>query len=290
MRSRDFMACQASSPLLSLFPGRRRLFLPVIHVINDFDSSHACAQVRIAVDNGADGVFLITGEASTVGRSYVGLPAIFAAVRALWPDLWVGLNFMAPDPLPYVPITCNALWFDKGIALAKNLESIEVRSELSRLLDDRARGVNHLWKGVVFAGFFFKGSSRSFAPESSPQAQADLVSAAAKQLASLGPDVVCCTSGPGTGSPLELDRAEMYRKAVAGPIAVASGVTAANVSSLLPFIDVFMVATGIEQLSSDAHEIAFFKEAGLPPAVKLGHLDPSATRALADCIHAYSEA
>ncbi len=74
-------------------------------------------------------------------------------------------------------------------------------------------------------------------------------------------------------------------------VAVASWVTAdSNISPLHPFIDVFMVATGIEQLSCDAHEIAFFKEAGLPPAVKLIHLYPSATRALADCIHAYSEA
>lgn len=274
--------------LLSFFPGRTRLFLPVIHILNDFDVSHACAQVRVAVDNGADGVFLIQGEASTEGRSYSGLPIVFAAVRAQWPDLWVGLNFMAPDPLPHVPATCNALWLDKGIALGPDLENVEVSQKLECLLADRARGVNDLWKGLVFVGFFFKGSRRSFAPDCSAQDQASLVAAAAKELATLGPAVVCCTSGPGTGNPLELDRALMYRNAVAGPIAVASGVTIDNVDGLLPFVDAFMVATGIEQLSGDAQEIAFFKEAGLPPAVKLGHLDPAATHALADCIHAYS--
>lgn len=280
--------------LLSCFPGRRRLFFPVIHIINDFDALFTCEQVRIAVENGADGVFLIQGQAAVTGSSYVELPRVFSVVREMWPDLWIGLNFMAPDPLPYVPATCNALWVDKGIAFATTGSAdhdykVEVSPTLVALLTNR-RTLNPDWHGLVFPGFFFKGSNRSFAPNATLEQKSALIRTASEELDALGPDVICCTSGPGTGNPLEHDRASLYREFVKGPIAVASGVTNENIVNILPHVDIFMVGTGIEELSADRAEIDFFKEAGLPPAVKLGHLNPLSVRAMSQTIHSYTGA
>ncbi len=150
--------------LFSRFPGRCRLFFPVIHVINDFDAVFTCEQVRTAVENGADGVFLIQGQASAVGCSYVELPRVFSLVRQKFPDLWIGLNFMAPDPLPHIPVTCDALWVDKGISFAMKEcpeDKVEVSSKLLDLLKVRGT-INPEWKGLIFPGFFFKGTNRSF--------------------------------------------------------------------------------------------------------------------------------
>jgi hypothetical protein len=78
----------------------------------------------------------------------------------------------------------------------------------------------------------------------------------------------------------------MYRSCVgsAAPIGVASGTTVENVHETLPFVDVFLVATGVEQGPTDPQEIAFYKEAGIA-GVKLGHLDATRVRALGREIH-----
>ena len=118
-----------------------------------------------------------------------------------------------------------------------------------------------------------------------------MVCAAAKLLHDLKDShVVCCTSGPGTGTPLEADRRELYRQALGHntPISVASGTTNDNVQELLPFIDIFLVATGIEKDPTDPQTIAFYKEAGIP-AAEVGYLDPEKLRAMAEAIHSFED-
>ena len=107
-----------------------------------------------------------------------------------------------------------------------------------------------------------------------------MVCAAAKLLHDLKDShVVCCTSGPGTGTPLEADRRELYRQALGHntPISVASGTTNDNVQELLPFIDIFLVATGIEKTPTDPQK-------RLP---SVGYLDPEKLRAMAEAIHSF---
>jgi predicted TIM-barrel enzyme len=57
-----------------------------------------------------------------------------------------------------------------------------------------------------------------------------------------------CTSGPGTGKAADVSKIATMHKAVGseGAIALASGVTAENVSTYLPYVDAFLVGTGIE--------------------------------------------
>ena len=97
----------------------------------------------------------------------------------------------------------------------------------------RARG----WTGLYFGGVAFK-YQRDVASDALGQATV---------LATSYVDVVC-TSGPGTGKAAQIDKLVAMRHAV-GPeaaIALASGVTAENVAAYLPYVDAFLVGTGIE--------------------------------------------
>ena len=69
---------------------------------------------------------------------------------------------------------------------------------------------------------------------------------------------------------------------------VASGVDASNVQAVLPYIDIYLVATGIERVSVDDATINFFEEAKMAVPVDVGHLDAKKVRELADAIHSYS--
>ena len=66
---------------------------------------------------------------------------------------------------------------------------------------------------------------------------------------------------------------------------MASGVDASNVAEVLPFIDVYLVATGIERTSADEDTINFYRDAQMGVPVDVGHLDAAKVRALADLIH-----
>ena len=68
---------------------------------------------------------------------------------------------------------------------------------------------------------------------------------------------------------------------------VASGVDASNVQAVLPYIDIYLVATGIERVSVDDATINFFEEAKMAVPVDVGHLDAKKVRELADAAHSY---
>ena len=72
-------------------------------------------------------------------------------------------------------------------------------------------------------------------------------------------------------------------------LAVASGVTVDNVGLILPYIDIFMVSSGIECVSADEKLIQFYREAQLPAPVQVGHLDAAKVAALAASIHGFSQ-
>jgi predicted TIM-barrel enzyme len=65
---------------------------------------------------------------------------------------------------------------------------------------------------------------------------------------------VTVTSGPATGEAPTVEKLQRMRKAAGDDsnIALASGVTAENIREFLPYVDTFMVATGV---SKDFHEL-----------------------------------
>jgi len=70
---------------------------------------------------------------------------------------------------------------------------------------------------------------------------------AAARLASRYCDVVT-TSGPGTGQAAAVEKIRAMKQALGPrPLAIASGITPANIGEYLPIADAFLVATGISR-------------------------------------------
>ena len=280
-------ACPLSTRknLFASWPDRHRLFFPVVHVVDPEAGSpeatvteHVVHQVGIALKCGADGVFLC--PAMVYSDSV--LLALHAAVCKAHPGVFVGLNLLGCSrPFALSLAGVPALWSDKGVDF----------KGVSPIMRAAASARNRQWAGFHFAGWLFKGQSRTL-PEGTTSAQeaAALAKAVEDLNASAAPGTVVCTSGAGTGQALGAELMQKYREAL-GPdwvVAVASGVTVDNVEGLLPHADVFLVASGIEQTPSSLspEQAAFFEGSGLSP-LRVGYLDEGKVTALADAIHAW---
>lgn len=207
---------------------RARVLLPVVHCLT---SEQTKAQTAVAFENGADGVFLIN-QGGLDARSVVLVASWLATTGAPF----VGVNLLG------VPATSIRQW-TKGLAAVWSDSAGEFAPP-------------GLWERLFFGGVAFKY-----------QAQPSDVGRAAKDAAGAGVDVVT-TSGPGTGEPPTVEKVRAMRQALGDhALAVASGITPENVGPFLPFVDAFLVATGIEQ--------------------RFGWFDPKRVRALADAIHGW---
>jgi predicted TIM-barrel enzyme len=212
----------------------------------------ALAAVDVAVAAGADGVFLIDqglGERDVV--------ALIGEVHRRYPSLWVGVNFLsrAPaDALAFALAGCgriDGIWSDDAgvdervVDQVRAKEFVETRQRLG-------------WQGLYFGGVAFKYQREV--------PRGDLGRAAA--IAAAYMDVVC-TSGPGTGRAADPGKPRAMREGAPGAaLALASGVTTANVGEYLSYVDAYLVGTGIER--------------------ELGVLDPDETKRLATSIHAFT--
>ena len=262
----------------------KKLLIVVLHMIYPDSGKdpveHTMGQCQVAVENGADGVAVITGEHRI---SDAQLEQTADRIKSKYPQLVLIINYMCPthDAMTKVPDFADGLWTDKGVdgrgCQSRVEEGATIRA--SRAAD---------WSGRWFAGFFHKGGDRQL-PEDDAALQA-----LADQFLALHPSVIPTTTGAGTGIPADIPALARLFKAIGGrkPMAIASGVDAQNVHAYLPYIDYFFVATGIEQPCADPSTIAFYESAGLPlsAAVSIGHLDPIRVRALADAIHSYAQA
>lgn len=200
-----------------------RLLQPVIHVA---DESQALEQTDLAKVCGADGVWLINH-----GISGVALWSIFQSVRKAYPQFWIGLNFL--DATPYEAMgtmtpSVDGLWTDN----AEVDEDRVVSPEAERVWALKAE---RRWDGLYFGGVAFKGQRQVNDP------------ATAAQQAMKYMDVVT-TSGLATGSPPPVTKIKAMREALGPhPLAVASGIDASNVARYLPYVDIFLVASGISR-------------------------------------------
>lgn len=218
--------------------------LPVIHLR---DLHQAREQVDVALENGADGVWLIHHAAA-----YDVTGTIAEQVRARYADLWMGVNFLDLFAIEAMDVASSSasprydgLWTD----------SPGITDDGPKKWAHRTWGLKQgrRWPGEYFGSIAFK-----VGPDIRYPGRA---AAAARSLM----DVVV-TSGPATGIAADLEKVREMRQALGDHrLAVASGITPANVASYLPYVDDYMVATGI---SRDFHT-----------------LEPGKVRALADAIH-----
>lgn len=211
-----------------LFNNRGPILLPVIHVINEQQTSSNIDKL-IAAD--IQGCFLINHDFDV--RTF--LPVI-KSIRTQYPDFWIGVNFLAVTGLDAFPILAslakegcpiNAYWGDDARVDERKIEQVEAE-EIAQMRIESG------WKGLYFGGVAFK-KQRPVDPK-------DYVTSAS--LACTYMDLVT-TSGLATGNAAEVSKISTFRSALPDtPIALASGITPQNASDYW-MVDCFMVATGI---------------------------------------------
>ena len=201
--------------------GRSRVLLPVIHAES---ARQALRNAQLARDAGCAGVFLINHSMGS--RELLDVHRV---VTAEIPGWWVGVNCLDLAPEEVFRVIGNdvgGVWVDNALTD----ERLPDQPAADAVLAARAAAA---WHGLYFGGTAFKYQ----------RPVEDLRSAA--RIAARYMDVVT-TSGPGTGLAAEVDKIRAMRDALAEtPLAIASGITPANVSDYLPMTDAFLVATGI---------------------------------------------
>jgi hypothetical protein len=232
------------------------VFLPVIHLPDD--GRQGMAAVKVALKAGADGVFLINQGTSTHNILTTLIPNIRSEFG---PATWIGINALgsaAEDVMTMSGHTpdrrLDGIWSDD--AGVDSLNENQFEAARARFLDTRrATG----WNGLYFGGTAFKTQAPILE---------NLLGTVASRAASFV-DVVT-TSGPGTGRAADPERVRIMREAIPGAaMGLASGVTPENASQFLPYVDAFLVASGIE--------------------LSFGVLDPEKTKALAEVIHGFEK-
>ncbi len=208
--------------------GKSPVLLPVVHPVNRDTALRSIDVVRAA---GCKGLFLINQ-----GMSSSDVLQLVREVRARDPKLWIGINLLdrrptdaLADALDQCDGRIDGIWAD-------NAHIDEHSATQPRAEDFSAARHARGWTGLYFGGVAFK-YQREVAPADLPRSAA---------VAARFMDVVC-TSGPGTGQAADLDKVAALRQGLGdGALALASGVTPENVRAYLPYVDAFLVGTGIE--------------------------------------------
>jgi hypothetical protein len=205
--------------------------------VHQTDPAHAVEQTRLALANGADGVFLINhwGPCSDLVDSV-------AAVRSeLGDDPWVGVNPLGLRSLAaarFLPVIAaggrvDGLWCDDAeideATASTQFYARQVRQELQANSPGTA----------YFGGVAFKYQRRVDQLEAAAAAAAPWM------------DVIC-TSGPGTGHAADLEKlARLASAAGTTPLAVASGVSAANAADQIAHISFALAATSVSDTDTE---------------------------------------
>jgi predicted TIM-barrel enzyme len=210
--------------------GVPRVLLPVVHPVS---REAALESVAAASAAGVRGIFLINQ-----GMSTEEVLALVMTIRDRDPSLWVGVNLLG---VPVAEVLARGLaacggrldgiWSDT----AQIDEAAGAQPAAQAFVDARRQ---HGWNGLYFGGVAFKYQ----------RAVSDDMLGAASAAALPFMDVVC-TSGPGTGKEADPAKVIAMRRGMGerGALALASGVTEENVADYLPYVDAYLVGTGIEK-------------------------------------------
>jgi predicted TIM-barrel enzyme len=203
---------------------------PVVHI---HEESVAKDQAMIAIEEGADGVYLIDNHSHTPSRLF----RVVKLLNQVYPRPFIGINILGLRPSQQLDWCGSAL--DAG-AISKAPGA--VWSDLMDLDDDAAilKGTDRRLRNVITLGAAsFKDQDETEDPE---------ISAESAMRAAVFSDIVV-TSGSGTGIPPSKEKVDAMKDAVSTlngkELAVASGVSPDNVSSLSS-ADQVLVASSIE--------------------------------------------
>ena len=207
------------------------IVLPVIHVIDTEQAKH---NIQVALDGGCPGVYLINHDFEKEK-----LVPIIKEVRALFPNYWIGVNFLAVTGKDAFPILgklqddgfrVDSYWADDARIDERRAEDDQLEAiEISRI---RAKSG---WDGLYVGGTAFK-KQRDVDPSQHGYSA---------RLACQHMDVVL-TSGVATGHAADLNKIKQFRANCGEtPLGIASGITPENAGDYADDVDLFMVATGI---------------------------------------------
>ncbi|MDB5194751.1 MAG: hypothetical protein JWN50_765 [Parcubacteria group bacterium] len=203
-----------------------KVFLPVVHVES---KEQALRNASIALDNGADGIFLI-GHSMSVS----GLRSVYEHVRGTLPEAWIGLNQLGlsvEESFLFLPDDVSGIWVDNGLVDPDVPNSIAAARMFWKVLTSVRE--TPFQTPLYFGGIAFKGQKTVSDPGLAAKLAAPLM------------DIVT-TSGPGTGQAADPEKIALMRKGIEeGILGLASGLTAENVWMYKENVDVFLVATGI---------------------------------------------
>lgn len=212
-----------------LFKATGPAILPVIHVI---DAEQTERNVRTLLHGGVHGIFLINHDFPRDD-----LVPVIRQVRATFPTLWLGVNFLGVTGRDAFPILgqleaedcpVDGYWGDD----ARIDERVDIQAEANDI--DAVRAASG-WTGLYFGGTAFKKQR-----EVSSDDYAKSAAIACNHM-----DVVT-TSGIATGKAAELAKIETFRMACRDhAMAIASGVTPKNVHLYTDLVDAILIATGI---------------------------------------------
>ncbi len=212
---------------------------PVIHVLDEMQTAR---NIDIAMEGGVAGVFLINHDFPVEQF----LP-IVRAIRKRYPDLWIGLNFLAVTGEHAFPklgklhsegCRIDAYWADD--ACIDEHSALQYQTQANRIQQVRK---DSGWDGLYFGGTCFK-KQREVSPEDY---------AVSARLATHFMDAVC-TSGVATGIEADTGKIAVFRDNIGEQVmALASGITPDN-ACVYADVDCFMVATGIN-IDNDFYNI-----------------------------------
>ncbi len=191
-------------------------------------------------------------------HSHGHLLSVYEAVRqrlGTENKYWLGVNLLGlniESALGCMPRGCSGLWTDQGFIY----ETEDGEPGVSFIAEDFRNDRKTLgWNGLHFGGYAFKHQVKI----------RDLFGGA--KLAKDHIEVIT-TSGDRTGLMPPLPKIATIRDAIGPthPLAVASGMTPDNVDLFKPYVDCFIVATGMSSSFTS--------------------LDPSLVKAMAEAVHA----
>ncbi|MEZ4210601.1 MAG: BtpA/SgcQ family protein [Patescibacteria group bacterium] len=240
---------------------KKRCFLAVIH---HQSLAQARKNVIIAMENGADGVFLIP-HGQTTDNSNVCVVA--KQIKAEFPNFWIGLNILEAAKHNFIAFNSanegklDGVWTNNmGILWQPHNGIISYRQMISTTKHRRCNN----YTSKYFGGFQFKDQDQ-LPDDKLPEAVAR----------SIRHTEVLTTSGDKTGEPPTVAKIRNLRNIVNQvhrgrkifPIGIASGINHVNVIPLLEFAQYFLVASSI---STDEYNLDPFKVERLADAIKKG--------------------
>ncbi len=207
------------------------VILPVIHVL---DTERTHRNIEVAIAGGCQGAFLINHDFEKEK-----LIPIIKETRKAFPDIWLGVNFLAVTGKFAFPILgdlqaegirVDGYWADDARMDERRAE--DNQPEADEIAEIRAKSG---WDGLYIGGTAFK-KQREVDPSQYGKSA---------RIATNYMDVVV-TSGVATGRAADVGKIDIFREHCGDTaLGLASGINPQNAAQYADMVDLFMVATGI---------------------------------------------